>query len=258
MKKSVEPDISILDGCQKLSSNPPTYKTEHYIIEAESKYILKAVAWAKYIESNVYPTMLEMMGHTPTYNLHILHFTNDFLGRKVVALFCKFESFRGFYGSRIRIIQKKLDKMPPYKKEGGITHETIHALLEEAKNERAKWTPIWKRELLDRIFEIELSKRLGDNEIRDRFYKKCLEKGDNYAVFARFWNKYGWRPFQSLIVRLHNEPNFCPIFQQNIFVHYLSSCCGEDVSVFFEEHGWNIDDKTKEKIEEDLQKRGVN
>ncbi len=146
--------------------------------------------------------------------------------------------------------------MPPYQKEGGITHETIHALLEEAKNERAEWTPIWKKELLDRIFEIELSNRLGDHKVRDRFYEKCIKKGDNYAVFAQFWNKYGWRPFQSHIVRLHNEPNSCPIFDQSTFVHYLSSCYGEDVSVFFEKQGWNIDKNTKEKIKKDLQKNG--
>jgi len=255
MKKNVEPDDSIFEGCEQVGSDPPAYRTTHYIVEADPKYIRKALSWAKYIESHVYPTMIKMMGHKPTHNLHILHFTDAFLGRKVIGTFRKFEYFRGFYGSQIHIIQKKLDKMRSYQKEGGITHETIHALLEEAKNERAKWSPIWKPELLDRIFEMELSNRLGDHEVRDSFYKKCLKKGDNYAVFAQFWNEYGWNPFKSIIVRLHNEPDSCPIFDQSKFVHYMSSCYGEDVSIFFEKQGCNIDKKTKEKIKEDLQQK---
>jgi len=263
MKKSVEPDTPILDDCLKLSSDPPAYKTKHYIVEADSKYILKAVAWTKCIESNVYPIMLDMMEHTPKVKLHALHFVDHrHRGSKGTgAWFERIKRFRNtqYVGSRIKIFHGKLHDQPPYRKVGDITYETIHGLLDEAKNSRnrtTKWKPIWRYELLDRIFEMELCQRLGDEMASEKRYHKRVKEGANYAVFAKFWKAYGWEPFKSLIVRLHNDPNFPPtLLDQNNFAYYMSLFTKEDVSGFFEKHGWNIDNKTKEKITEDLQKR---
>lgn len=255
MEKKVEPDPSILDGCEKLSSDLPAYKTEHFIVEADTKYILKAVALVKCIESNVYPIMLDMMGHTPTVNLHFLHFV-DHRRRGCTgtsAWFQGIEKFRDTYyvGSRIKIFRDQLTKE-------NILHETIHGLLDEAKNSRCrtkKWKPIWKKELLDLIFEMELYRRLGNEMGSTKRYDKRIKQGGNYAVFAEFWKDYGWEPFKSLIVCLHNDPNFptAPFDEKN-FTYYMSLFTKKDVSGFFEKHCWNIDNKTKEKIREELQR----
>ncbi len=267
MKKGVEPDISILDGCQKLSSNPPTYKTEHYIVEAESKYILKALAWAKCIESNVYPTLLDMMGHTPKVNLHALHFVNHkyqfHKGKSTGAWFEKIKRFRNtnYMGSRIKIWYGKLNDQPPYRTEGDIVHETIHGLLHEAKhssrNRTINWEPIrqGKSHLLESIFEIELSQRLGNETKSKERYRKCVNKGGIHTILAKFLKAYRWEPFQSLIIRLHDDPDFPPTLNQNNFVYHMSLFAKENVSDFFEKQGWNIDKKTKEKIKEDLQQK---
>lgn len=262
MKKSVELDTSILDSCELISTDPPTYKTEHYIVEADKEYICKAVAWLKCIESNVYPTMLEMMGHKPTVKLHALHFIDHRLrgDSGPGAWFEGIKRFRNtnYMGSRIKIFNEKLDNQPPYRLEGDITHETIHGLLDEAKNSRnrtAKWKPIWQCELLDRIFEIELSLRLGNEKKSTDRYNRCVKKCGNYAVFAKFWEEYGWEPFQLLVIRLHDDPDFPPtLLDQNNFSYYMSLFAKKDVSGFFEKCGWNILKKTKEKITEDLQR----
>ena len=266
MKKSVETDKSILDRCKLISSDPPTYKTEHYIVEADKEYICKAVAWAKCIESNVYPTMLEMMGHTPTVNLHALHFVDHRLqlrkGKSTGAWFEGIKRFRDtqYVISRIKIFNGKLEEPPADLLEGNITHETIHGLLDEAKNSRnrtSKWKPIWQCELLDCIFEMELSLRLGNEKKSEKRYNQCVKKGGNYAVFAQFWKRRKWDPFQSLIIRMNDDHNFPPtLLDRNNFAYYMSLFAKENVSDFFEKHGWNIDDKTKEKITEDLQREG--
>jgi len=262
MNISVESDTSILDGCRKLKSEPPAYKTEHYIIEADNKYILKAVAWAKCIESNVYPTMLNMMGHTPTVNLHALHFVNYKLHGNTGpgAWFEKIHRFQNtqYMGSKIKIYNGKLHDQPPYRKEGDITHETIHGLLHEAKhvsrNRTKNWEPIrqGKSHLLEGIFEMELSLRLGNEMKSKERYSKCVQKGAIHAVFAKFWKDYGWEPFQLFIIRLHDDPNFPPMLDKNNFTYYMSVFTKKDVSDFFENCGWDIDTKTKEKITEDL------
>jgi hypothetical protein len=151
MNKSLDLDASVLEDCEKLCSEPLAYKTEYFIIEADEKYILKAVAWAKCIETDVYPIMLNMMGHKPTVNLHSLHFEKNKLligGRLCNAGFYKIARFRNtqYVGSNIRVFQGLLDKMPPYHKEGYIVHEIIHGLLHEAKhgskNRTESWQPI--------------------------------------------------------------------------------------------------------------------
>lgn len=265
MKKNVEPDDSISDGLELISSDPPAYKTEHYIIEADKKYISKAVAWAKCIESNVYPTMLEMMGHTPTVNLHALHFVNHRLrgDTGTGAWFEKIRRFRNTYykGSRIKIFNGKLHDQPPYRLEGDITHETIHGLLHEVKHSRNRteiWAPIRQSEghLLEGIFEMELSRRLGNEAKSKERYLERIKKGRIHAVFAKFWKAYGWKPFKSLIVRLHEDSNFPQTkFDQNNFAYHMSLYAEEDVSRFFEKCGWYVDNKTKEKITEDLQQK---
>lgn len=264
MKKSVEPDTSILDSCELISSDPPTYKTEHYIVEAHKEYICKAVAWVKCIESNVYPTMLEMMGHKPTVNLHALHFVNHRLrgDTGTGAWFEKIRRFRNthYKGSRIKIFNVKLHDQPPYRLEGDITHETIHGLLHEVKHDGNRteiWAPIRQSEghLLESIFEMELSWRLGNEAKSDERYRERVKKGRIHAVFAKLWKAYGWEPFKSLIVRLHEDSNFPQTkFDQNNFAYHMSLCAKEDVSGFFEKCGWNIVKKTKEKITEDLQR----
>jgi len=256
MEYITDQDTSILNACEKVRSDPPSYKTEHYIVEASEDCIAKAVGWARYIESNVYSTLLEMMGHTPTVNIHVLHFVDHRLRGSTGsgAWFEKITRFRDteYVGSRIKIFKGKLHDMPPYRAEGDITHETIHGLLEEAKNQKASWKPIWHRELLDNIFEIELSKRLGNGDGCRKRYLKCIKKAQNYAVFAEFWKEYGWQPFQRLIVRLHDEANFHPTFDQNAFVYNISLSAKQDVSPFFEQRGWRISDLTRQGIVENL------
>ena len=266
MKKGVDPDTSILDGCELISSEPPAYKIEHYIVEAESKYILKAVAWAKYLESHVYPTMLDMMGHTPIVNLHALHFVNHKIrgDEGTGAWFEKIRKFRNtqYVGSRIKIFHGKLHDQPPYRAEGDITHETIHGLLHEAKhggNRTKIWEPIrqGKSHLLESIFEMELSRRLGNDKKSRVRYSRCVKKGGIHAAFAKFWKVYGWEPFKLLICRLNDDPTFPSAkFDQSNFTYYMSMFAKEDVSGFFEKCGWNIDKKTKEKITKDLPSEG--
>lgn len=261
MKETIQPDGSVLDKCEKLSSKPLAYKIQHFIVEADSKYVFKAVAWAKFIESNVYPTMVEMMGHSPTIDMHAVHFVDHKL-RGSEGPGAWFDGIKRFPNteyvcSDIKIFHGKLSDIPPYRPEGDITHETIHGLLDEAKNSRnrtAKWKPIWQSELLDRTFEMELSRRLGNEKKSDDRYGKCVKKGGNYAVFANFWKAYGWEPFKSLIVCLHDYPNFPPgLFDKSSFAYYMSLFAKKDVSGFFEKQGWKIDSKTRERIGNALQ-----
>jgi len=242
-----------------LNSEFSIYTTKYFIIEAEKKYISKAIAWVECIESNVYPTMLQIMGHIPTVNLHVIQFVNHKL-RGASGPGAWFEGIRKYRDtdymcSSIKIFTGKLDDQPPYRLEGDITHETIHGLLDEAKNSSgrtSKWKPIWQPELLDRIFEIELSQRLGGDMVSKRF-KRCINKGGNYVVFVQFWKMYGWEPFKSLIIRLHEDSKFPLIeFNQNTFAYYMSLFTNKDVSDFFKELGWDIEVETKEKIIEDL------
>lgn len=264
MKENIEPAPSVLDNCEKLSSKPLAYKTGHFIVEAEKEYILKAVGWAKFIESNVYPIMVEMMGHKPTVDVHALHVVDRKL-RGSEGPGAWFEGIKRFPNTQyvcsdIKIFHGKLSNIPPYRPEGDITHETIHGLLDETKNGRnrtTKWKPIWQSELLDRIFEIELSQRLGNKTKSEERYRKCLKKEGNYAVLAEFWNAYTWEPFKSLILCLHDDPDFPPgLFDHSGFTYYMSLFAKEDVSSFFEKQGWIIDNETKERIKKELQIRG--
>jgi hypothetical protein len=103
---------------------------------------------------------------------------------------------------------------------------------------------------------MELSMRLRNKTNSKQRYNRSVRKSEIHAIFAKFWEIYGWEPFKVLIVRLHDDPNFPPRLDQNNFAYYMSLFTEEDVSNFFEKQGWIIDNETKEKIKKELQIRG--
>ena len=249
-----EPGPEILKGLQKLSDVPLTYRSQHFIIQAPQEKIYRAIGWAKYVESDIYPTMLDMMGHKPTIDLHIVEFSYKFGHIGVFTGIGKEIEGRKYNASRIYIHPHRLDIMPPYQNLGGLTWETIHGLLNEAKRQ-ANWKPIWQTELLDVIFEMELAKRLKLEDDLEMLWKQFVTnqpKGSSYVVLAEFWKFYGWKPYQKLLTELHNDVNFRPIFNQDTFVYYMSMYAKKNVSKFFEERGWNISKEVKERIQKDL------
>ena len=161
---------------------------------------------------------------------------------------------RTYHASRVYVHPHKLDGMPPYQDLGGVTWETIHGLLDEAKK-KADWKPIWEAELLDLVFEFELARRLQRNEWSSKTWDSFVTRraGTNYATVCHFWAKYGWEPFRKLLTQLHEDDGFRPTFDQSTFAYQMSLYVGENVAPFFEERGWSVSAQTKRRIHEELQ-----
>ncbi len=247
------PGPEVLEDCKRLDVDPPAYMTEHFIIQAPPEYITRAVGWVKYVEANIYPTMIQMLGSRPQVDLYAVMFRDDY--PKHPAVYSGIAEFEktGYRAHRIRVRCYKLDWMPPYQFGGSVTWETMHALLNDAKKQ-ADWKPIWQTELLDLIFEMELFKRFNMQSELDKLLHgdSLKDPRSRYAVFAEFWKEYGWQPFQKLIVKLHDNPEFKPTLDEGTFAYEMSLGAGKDVSAFFETRGWKIPPETKARITEQL------
>jgi len=254
LKPMKEPGPEVLDDLQKLSDFPPTYRLQHFIVRASPDRIRTAVGWVRYVDSEIYPTMLNMMGHEPAVNLHVIDFCfrNEHVG--VFTGIGRTIEGQTYHASRIYILPSKLDRMPPYQPLGGVVWESIHGLLDEAKR-KANWKPIWQTELLDLVFEMELARRLKlDDWSKDLWKIVTKQPKSNYAVLAEFWKLYGWEPYQKLLTQLHEDADFRPTFDQGTYAYQMSMYVEKDVSRFFEERGWDISAEAKRRIREDLPK----
>jgi hypothetical protein len=229
--------------------------TEHYIVQAPPERINKAVGWVKHVETTVYPTMVQMLGYTPDPDLHAVVFQDNY--PKNPAVFTGVGEFQktGIRASRIYVRCGKLDSMPPYQTGGGVAWETMHAFLNDPKKQ-ADWKPIWQTELLDLIFEMELYKRLSMQAELDHMWHGgtgfLKDPHSRYVVLGEFWKEYGWQPFQKLLLKLHENPDFKPTLDEGTFAYEMSLGAGKDVSAFFEARGWKVPPETKALITEQL------
>jgi hypothetical protein len=212
-----------------------TYQTGHFTVQATESNIFKAVAYAKHVDKTAYPLMLKILGHKPKLDTHIVRFNAKW---KHVGIYGESGAWEGLRASRVYIRPSKLHSMPPYQDESGIIWEPLHALLDEAKK-KAAWKPIWAVELLDIIFEFERRKASGQTESLERLRRKYLEHKpeSRYAQLGKFWKRYGWEPFNYLINRIHDDPEFKPVLNEPNFAYYMSLGAKRDVTPFFRSLG---------------------
>jgi hypothetical protein len=246
------PGPDILKDCKSLDVYPPAYMTKHYIVQAPEERIYTAVGWAKHVEENAYSTMIEVLGYDTPIDLHAVVFSDE---ARHPAFYMGIGEFQdtGLRASKIFARCSLLNPMPPYRVTGGLAWETIHAILDEPKRQ-ANWRQVLQQELLDLVFELELYKRLGLQSEIDAIWKKWVVGKPNtrYSVLCTFWKEYGWGPYQKLLLKLHENPDFKPVFTEASFVYELSLGAGKDVSPFFIERGWTVDEETKAKIKAEV------
>jgi hypothetical protein len=74
------------------------------------------------------------------------------------------------------------------------------------------------------------------------------------SILGKFWEQYGWDPFQRLLKKVHSLPRSKYVFDctfelnKDSFVYEMSVNVGKDVSEFFEKEGWEISAETKRRI----------
>lgn len=155
----------------------------------------------------------------------------------------------GFRASNIFLRSQFLDHMPPYGATGGVTWEVIQCFMDAPKNQ-ANWKEVWESGVLSIVFEMELAKRLNLTWDFDSLWRRYVtnKPGSRYAAYCEFWQEYGWTPFQKFLLKLHESPNFKPVLTESSLVYELSLGANADVSAFFIQRGWTVDEETSEKI----------
>jgi hypothetical protein len=247
------PGPEVLKGLLGLRTEPTAYKMKKYIVQAPPERIHMAVGYVKYIETEIYPTLKEILGYAPPIDLHAVVFTEQ---AKVWSIYKGIGEFQntGLQASQIFLRARLLDRMPPFGATGGVTWETIQAFLNHPKNQ-ADWKDVWEPGVLSVVYEMELSRRLKlDWDFDARWKRYVTDKpGSRYAAYCEFWKEYGWGPYQKFLLKLHENPDFKPVLTESSLVYELSLGAGKDVSPFFIERGWTVDDETRAKIKAEVE-----